>query len=83
MDNLLSSLQQTQWTVLTSRLLLDDGGSIMPLISTVMFFVFFAVMFLFVLTDRRRSHHRRMEGIMHDDGTDRSHESHEEDSRHV
>ena len=60
-----------------------DGGSIMPLIATVMFTLFFALMFLFVITDRRRSHHRRMESIMHDDGTAVSQGSQQEDSRNV
>ena len=68
MDTFLPQLNST-WTLLASRLLPDDGGSVLPLVSTVIFVSFFVLMFLFVMTDRRRSHHRRMESLILDDGT--------------
>jgi hypothetical protein len=50
------------------RELASQASHVLPIISTVMCSSLFAVLFIYVMTDRRRSHHRTMEHLPLDDG---------------
>jgi len=50
------------------RELAAHASQMMPIISTVMCSSLFALLFIYVVTDRRRGHHRTMEHLPLDDG---------------
>jgi cbb3-type cytochrome oxidase subunit 3 len=49
------------------RQLTDDGGSLLPIISLVLFVAFFVGVIVYIVTDRRRGHLARMESLPLDD----------------
>ncbi|TVR13792.1 MAG: hypothetical protein EA401_05925 [Planctomycetota bacterium] len=52
------------------RLLPDSGSVVYPIIGLILFTSLFLLLLIYLLTDRRRDHHRRMEALALDDGTD-------------
>lgn len=44
-----------------------ESGSVLPILSTILFLTIFVVVVIFLLTDRRQGHHERMRHLSLDD----------------
>lgn len=47
-----------------------ESGSILPILSTILFVTVFSLVCIFLLTDKRKGHHERMASLSLDDNNE-------------